>query len=60
MLKLIKIIFFKEWSKREICEFWLALILTIIACVALLYLTEILEVLVGRHESYSMAIYNIG
>ena len=59
MIKLINMYFFKGWSKRERREFWIALIITIITCLGLIYLTEILEVTIGRHNCLANTIYNV-
>lgn len=40
MLKLINMLYFKGWTKREKVDFLISLFLTIVFCVAMIYLAS--------------------
>ena len=42
-MELIKVYFFKGWKKREIRDFFISLVLTIIFCLILLYIVPLLH-----------------
>ena len=50
MKKLIDLYYFRGWTKKEIREYILALILTIIFCVGLVYAASVLQNVIQPRE----------